>query len=154
MSVVRPLNLPQAPLKLSKQNDQVYVWCVLRKKQLLVTPEEWVRQHLIHYLLNEKGIPPERLASEYSIRVNDMIRRCDLVAINGQGQPVLIVECKAPDVPLTEKTFLQVAQYNRKLQVEWFLFSNGLEHVICQVDLETGEVKYREDLPVGIDWLG
>lgn len=145
MSGVQALNLPNAPLKLSKKEGRLYVWCVVRKKHLLVTPEEWVRQHVIHYFLNTFNVPLGRIASEYTITVNQLVRRCDLVIHNAQGKPTIIVECKAPEVALTEKTFLQVAHYNRELQVEFLFFSNGLQHIGCRVDYETGAIQYLED---------
>ena len=146
MSIGQPLNLPKAPLKLTKMNGKLHVWCVVRKKKLLVTPEEWVRQHVIHYFMNVFHVPLGRIASEYTIRVNQLVRRCDIVIHDAQGKPKVIVECKAPEVVLSEKTFLQVAQYNRELQVEYLFFSNGLQHVCCRVDRETGALQYLPDL--------
>ena len=146
MSVIQPLNLPKASLQLSKKDGQLFVWCIVRKKQLLVTPEEWVRQHVIHYLLNTFQVPLGRIASEYTIHVNKMVRRCDIVVHDAFGKPRVIVECKAPEVVLSEKTFLQVAQYNRELQVEYLFFSNGLEHVCCRIDSSSGEIQYLKDL--------
>lgn len=147
MSTIQPLNLPKAKLKLVKRDDQVYVWCILRKKELICTPEEWVRQHIIHFLINEKSIPEGLIASEYSLEYNGLKKRADVVVFNKEQQPLLIVECKATSVPITEKTLRQIAQYNFQLNVDFLFLTNGLEHVFCQVDRENGKLIYLEELP-------
>jgi len=134
MSVIRPLNLPKASLKIERNGRLLLVWCVVRRKKLVLTPEEWVRQHLIHYLISTVEIPIERIVSEYSISVNGLSRRCDIVVIDKNGNPKMIVECKAPQIKINENTVLQIAQYNRKLAVDYLMLSNGLEHWIFKID--------------------
>lgn len=146
MSVIQPLNLPKAPLKLEKKQGELYVWCVVRKKSLLLTPEEWVRQHVIHYLISSVHIPLERIASEYSIQVNGLLRRCDIVVVDQDGKPKMIVECKATTIPVNETVLFQIAQYNRELQVDYLLLSNGIDHFLTKINRETGELER-----VGID---
>lgn len=145
MSVIVPLNLPKAPLKLSKKGDAHYVWCVIRKKSLLLTPEEWVRQHLIHYLHHELRIPFARMAAEYSIQVNQLSRRCDIVVFDHEGKPTLIVECKAPEIALSEEVFYQIAQYNRTLNVALFMMSNGLHHVFGKINYSSDKIEFLPD---------
>ena len=145
--MMKALALPKANLRLSKKGEDVFVWCVSRKKTLLVTPEEWVRQHVIHFLVNDKNIPLGLLISEFSMKINKLSRRCDLVLFGNDQQPKLIIECKAPDVPIDEKVFRQIAQYNFKLNVDYLMLTNGLQHVICKIDRANNNLIYLEDLP-------
>lgn len=145
--MMKPLNLPVADLKLTRRSDGIYVWCMIRKKELKLTPEEWVRQHIIHYLVHHKSFPQGLISSELSIQVNDLQRRCDLVVHDREGFPCILVECKAPEVSLDQKVFIQIAQYNFKLGVEYLLISNGIDHVIMRIDKGTGEIEYLNDLP-------
>lgn len=151
MNVIQPLNLPKAPLRLEKRKGDLYVWCAVRKKFLLLTPEEWVRQHLIHYLIDTIRIPVERIVSEYSIQVNGLSRRCDVVVIGRNGKPRMIVECKATSVPVNERVLFQIAQYNRELQVDYLLLSNGIDHFVSRINPETGELEQQEFLEA--EWL-
>lgn len=151
MSVIQPLNLPKVALNLEKRNDQIFVWCIVRKKRLLLTPEEWVRQHFIHYLISTVQIPVERIVSEYSIEVNGLTRRCDIVVLDKNGKSKLIVECKATSIPIDKEVLYQIAQYNRKLQVDYLVLSNGITHLITKVNLETGQLDTLDELKK--EWL-
>jgi hypothetical protein len=143
----KALSLPRASLKLTRKEEQVYVWCLVRKKKLLLTPEEWVRQHIIHFLTNEKQIPLGLIAAEMSIEVNQLARRCDLVVYGNDGIPKLIIECKAPEINLNENTFYQIAQYNFKLNVDYLMLTNGLDHIVCFIDRKQNELVFLEELP-------
>lgn len=145
--MIKALSLPKANLHLSKKNDVIYVWCVSRKKTLLLTPEEWVRQHVLHFLINDKNVPLGLLISEYSIKVNKLSRRCDLVVFGTDQKPKLIVECKAPEIAINQKVFHQIAQYNFQLNVDYLMLTNGLHHVICKIDRVKNEFIYLEELP-------
>ncbi len=138
------LNLPPAALKIVKKSDSHSVWCQIRNSYLLLTPEEWVRQHCINYLLNHKNYLKGRLASEYALKIGDHTRRCDLLYVDEFGNPLLIVECKATSVPLDEKTFLQTSNYVASTGARYFWMTNGLQHVI--VDCKSG-IDYLEELP-------
>lgn len=142
-----PLNLPKAPLKLVRKPGGIYVWCIIRKKELLLTPEEWVRQHVIHFLINEKQFPVGLIASEYSLVYNGIAKRADIVVFDRSTQPVLIVECKAPEISLSEATVRQIAQYNYQLGVDFLLLTNGINHVVCKIDRNLGKMRYLEELP-------
>lgn len=144
--MIVPLNLPQAKLKLRRKNNDVFVWCVLRKKELVCTPEEWVRQHLIHFLISS-GFSQNRLASEVTVEYNGMKKRADLVYYNKNFEPIMIVECKAPDVQIDESVLHQAAKYNRNLQVEYLFLSNGIHHVIGKIDREKGDIEYLDEIP-------
>lgn len=142
-----PLNFPKTELKLSRKGEEVYVWCVFRKKKLLLTPEEWVRQHVLHFLVKQKSVPQSLIAAEYGIEVNKMTRRCDGVVFNREGEAVVLVECKAPEIKLTEAVFHQIAQYNFKLRVEWLMMTNGLQTIVARVDQKSGTIRYAEEIP-------
>ena len=138
------LNLPSAPLKLSKEKEVFFVWCVIRRKKLLLTPEEWVRQHVIHYLIGYKGTPIERINSEHLLKINGQNRRCDVVVVDAFGNAKLIIECKAPEIGLDEKVFLQTSNYIQKSKAAYFWMTNGLNHVM--VECANPEV-FLENLP-------
>lgn len=138
------LNLPPAQLKLSKEQETFFVWCIVRRKKLLLTPEEWVRQHVIHYLIHYKNTPIERINSEHLLKINGQNRRCDVVVTDAFGNAKLIVECKAPEINLDEKVFLQTSNYIQKSKAAFFWMTNGMNHVIVECSKPDA---YLEDLP-------
>lgn len=144
-----PLNFPPAPLQLSRKGESVFVRCIIRKKQLLLTPEEWVRQHAIHFLIGEKQVPLAMINSEHLVNINGQARRCDIVVFSREGQPLLIVECKAPSVALSEQTFLQLSNYVQQLRTPYFWMTNGQQHVQARVG---STVEYLELLPDYSEW--
>lgn len=148
--MIKPLNLPKANLKLTRREDEVYVWCIIRKKDLICTPEEWVRQHVIHYLINNKKIAPGLIASEYSISYNGISKRADIVVFNKEMKPSLLVECKAPNVTISKKTLFQIAQYNHALDVDYLMLTNGLTHIKCMVNKDTKSIDFIDELPQGL----
>ena len=140
-----PLNLPNAPLKISIKNQKYYTYCLLRKKQVVLTPEEWVRQHLIYYLISHKSLVHGRMAVEVNLKVNTLSKRADLVYYNDTFNPTLVVECKAADVKLTTETVFQLATYNSQLNSRYLLISNGLDHFIFENN--KGTLFPLDDLP-------
>lgn len=145
---MQALALPKAQLKITKKGDELFVWCVARKKTLVLTPEEWVRQHVIHYLVNDLKVPLGLIASEVSLSINKLSRRCDLIVFSKESKPLLLIECKAVDVPLTENVFHQIAQYNFKLNVDYLMMTNGVHHVYCKIDRVNNKLIYLEKLPL------
>lgn len=145
--MLTPLNLPQVKLKLTQKGEKLFVWDDFRMKQVVLTPEEWVRQHFLHFLSNDKGVPKSLIAVEQGIQVNTMTRRCDAVIYNREGSPIAIVECKAPEIPLTEKTLQQIAQYNFKLRVNYLILTNGLQTITAFVNAEKKTIEYLEEVP-------
>ncbi|MCR9173552.1 MAG: type I restriction enzyme HsdR N-terminal domain-containing protein [bacterium] len=141
-----PLNLPKAPLKLKRKDGVVYVECLIRRKELILTPEEWVRQHVLHFLI-EKGVPKGLIASEVSLKYNERSKRADVVIFGRDQQPRFIVECKAKDVLLTEAVFRQIAAYNHTLQVEYLMMTNGIQHIYAHIDKVSGQLKYLQNFP-------
>lgn len=143
------LNLPAAPLSLRHGPRGAEVYDVLRRKWLVLTPEEWVRQNFVHFLSSECGYPMTMMANEVAIRLNDTLKRCDTVVYSPTLRPIAIVEYKAPDVQLTRGVFEQIIRYNIVLGVDYLIISNGLSHYCCRV-LREGErprVVFLESVP-------
>ncbi len=147
MDLLQPLNLPPHPFKLTEQNGQLYIFDLLRKKQLLLTPEEWVRQHFVQYLMQVKGYPKTLIKLEGGLKVNGMAKRSDIVIFNKLGQKALMVECKAPGVAITQKVFDQIALYNITHRIPLLAVSNGLHHYYCVIDFESSSYRFIEELP-------
>ncbi len=123
------------------------VFDILRRRRVTLTPEEWVRQHFVHYLINELGYPAELLANEVSLSLNGMQRRCDSVLYDLQARPRMIIEYKAPSVPLTQQVFDQISRYNIVMRVRYLIVSNGLTHYCCCVDYEAGTYCFLREIP-------
>jgi len=121
------------------------IFDVVRKKYIVLTPEEWVRQHVVHYLLEDKGYPSSLLAIETGIKFQGMIRRCDLVAYKA-GQPYLLIECKASSVALTKEVIAQIARYQSVLSVPYLFITNGLQH-LCLRRTDQGKIEICEEIP-------
>ncbi len=119
----------------------------VRRKWVALTPEEWVRQQVIHYLHHQLGYPLEVMQVEGSIKVNNMSRRCDIVVYATSGLPRMIVECKAPEVPLTQKTIDQACRYNTVLQVPLLMITNGKQTSVLEVDFEKGTLHTLSEVP-------
>lgn len=138
-----PLNLPPAELRM----DGEQVWDGLRKKWLKCTPEEWVRQHFIHYLISHLNYPKGRMVSEYLVKYNQMNKRCDIALFSAERKAEVIVECKAPKIALTEDTFYQVAKYAHVLGAPLLILTNGLAHYCALIDQTSGSIKYLPEIP-------
>jgi len=141
------LNLPQYSFRIKKQNDKLVIFDSQRKRYVALTPEEWVRQNFIRFLIEEKGYPAAYLAIEKQLNMNGMKKRCDAILYNEHAQPFLIIELKAPNVSISQATFDQVAVYNAKLKVDFFIISNGIEHFCCKVNLETARYEFFPEIP-------
>ncbi|WP_424493966.1 type I restriction enzyme HsdR N-terminal domain-containing protein [Salinimicrobium sp. GXAS 041] len=141
------LNFPKYSFRFKNSENKVAVFDVLRKKFVLLTPEEWVRQHVVHFLLKEKSIPQSLLNVEKQLKVHQMVKRYDVVVFNTDGSIWMIVECKAASVPITQSTFDQIARYNLALKAEYLMVTNGLEHYFCQLDYEKEKYHFLQDIP-------
>lgn len=148
------LNLPPARLQLRDGGGGVTeVYDPLRRKWLVLTPEEWVRQHFAAYMQSALGVPPAMMANELTITLNDMTRRCDTVVFSSALRPIAIVEYKAPGVKITEAVFRQICSYNLVLRVPLIIVSNGLSHYCCRFDATTGSYSFLEQLPAYVEML-
>jgi len=141
------LNLPTYNFKLKSNEKQTLIFDILRKKYFVLTPEEWVRQHIVQYLLHEKKYPSTLIALEKQLLVNNQKKRTDILVFNALGLPHLIVECKAPHIPITQETFDQIARYNLKLNASYLMVSNGLTHYFCKMDFEKESYVFLAELP-------
>lgn len=142
-----PLNLPQATLKIKRSGTQFQVWDVLRKKWLILTPEEWVRQHIIHYLNSELAIPFSLMNVEYGIKIKSALQRVDILVRDNTKKPVLIVECKAPDVRINEHVESQISSYNYLIGAPFLFMSNGINHFFYKLS-ENKNWEQLAEIPV------
>jgi len=141
------LNLPNVALKTKLVEGTTQVFDAVRKKYLVLTPEEWVRQHFIHYLNKEKNYPLGLMGVEQMVKYNGMQTRADIVLYTADGKPNVIVECKAPNVKITQDAFNQIAKYNFKLKVEFLVVTNGMQHFCCKMDYENNKITFLEEVP-------
>lgn len=141
------LNLPAYNFRIKKQNDKHFIFDSQRRKFVSLTPEEWVRQNFIRYLIEEKKFPAAWIAIEKQLIINGMKKRCDAIVYNEFAQPLVIVEFKAPDIAINQTTFDQAAVYNIKLNVNFFIISNGIQHYCCKIDFNEGKYLFFEEIP-------
>ncbi len=141
------LNLPQFGIKIGGDASRPTIFDVLRRKHVALTPEEWVRQHFIHFLINHKGYPAAYLANEVELRIGTKKMRCDSVLYNNVLQPRMIIEYKAPTVALQQKVFDQISTYNMLLHVDYLIVSNGLQHYCCKMDYDRRSYSFMPDIP-------
>lgn len=141
------LNLPQFPIKFGGTPEKPMIWDILRRKFVALTPEEWVRQHFVHYLIIQKGYPKSLLANEVGLQVGEKKLRCDTLLYNKVLEPKIIIEYKAPTIPLQQKVFDQISVYNLLLHVDYLIVSNGLQHYCCQMDYTHQKYLFLEDIP-------
>jgi len=141
------LNLPSSEIKIKKNGELLTVFDRLRAKYVALTPEEWVRQNFINYLIEHKSYPLMLMANEMQIRLGKQTKRCDTVVYDNKLTPLVIIEYKAPDVSISQKTFEQIARYNTVLKVPFLIVSNGLVHYCCRVDYEHQSIVYLKEVP-------
>lgn len=142
-----PLNLPPYAFKLKKKNGLLYVFDDLRKKHLVLTPEEWVRQHFVKYLIDYKNYPKSLIKLEGGLSLNQLQKRTDIVIFNKEGKADVLVECKASTIKLDQKVFDQAASYNMIHQVNYLVVSNGIQHYYCKMDYMNKSYNFIEELP-------
>ncbi|MDD3789806.1 MAG: type I restriction enzyme HsdR N-terminal domain-containing protein, partial [Petrimonas sp.] len=141
------LNLPSFDAKISKTDRSTIIFDRLRRKYVSLTPEEWVRQHFVNYLIIEKNYPASLIANEAKINLNSLSRRCDTVVYNSRLEPLVILEYKSPDVKITQEVFDQIVRYNIVLRVKYLIVSNGLSHYCCEMDYENQTFRYVNEIP-------
>ncbi len=141
------LNLPPYEKKITKKDDKPFILDVIRRQYVALTPEEWVRQNFVHFLIEYKGYPQSLMANEVQLKLNGMSRRCDTVVYDRTLRPRVIVEYKAPSVSITQKVFEQICRYNMVLQVDYLIVSNGLAHYCCRIDYSTRSYTFLQEIP-------
>ncbi len=143
---MQKLNFPTYTFKYKNKENKPYIFDVIRKKYFLLTPEEWVRQHIVRFLL-EKGYSKNLVSVEKQLIINGLKRRFDIVVFNKEMNPYILIECKAPDVQLTQKTFDQANRYNWLLKAPYLIMTNGMKHYICEIDFEKNNYKFLNEIP-------
>ncbi len=141
------LNLPTYSFSIKSEEGRSYIFDPFRRKYVLLTPEEWVRQHFLQYLVREKGFPPSLMAVEKEFLFNQMKKRTDILAHNRQGEPVLLAECKSPNVKVTREVFHQIGLYNLTYHVPWLVVTNGMKHYCCRFDEGEGKYHFIDHIP-------
>ena len=141
------LNLPAYKVNLTEKDGKRLIFDFLRRKYVALTPEEWVRQHFTHYLVESKGYPQGLLANETQLKIGDKHLRCDTVLYNKAMHPQMIIEYKAPTIQIQQKTFDQIVAYNLLLHADYLVVSNGLQHYSCQMDYEQRSYRFLTDIP-------
>lgn len=141
------LNLPDYQFKIKQGGTRTVIFDAVRMRYVSLTPEEWVRQNFMRYLVSEKGYPQSLMAVEKQISLNGKMFRFDLVVYNRNGNPALVAEFKAPEIKITQEAFDQVVRYNYSLMVEHVVVSNGMQHFVCEIDYENNSFRYLEEIP-------
>ena len=141
------LNLPTYDFKLKNSQNKTLIFDKLRKKYVVLTPEEWVRQHFVHFLIDKKNYPETLIAIEKQLTINNLKKRTDILIFNTNGNPEIIIECKAPSVKISQETFDQIARYNIKLNAKFLIVTNGITHFYCQMDFNNKTYIFLKDFP-------
>ena len=144
---MQKLNFPSCAFKLKSSENKTLIFDIVRKTYVIVTPEEWVRQHVVHFLLKEKNYPISLIAVEKQLKINKRVKRTDIIVYNKQGTPEILIECKAPSVKITQTTFDQIARYNLSANSNFLMVTNGLAHYFCQIDTDKETYIFLEDIP-------
>ncbi|MFY8188951.1 MAG: type I restriction enzyme HsdR N-terminal domain-containing protein [Flavobacterium sp.] len=144
---MQKLNYSDFTFRFKQKDNVVFIFDEIRKKFVVLTPEEWVRQHVVHFLVYEKKYPKNYVNVEKQINVNGTIKRYDVVVFDALGNYDLLVECKAPQVQITQNTFDQIARYNFSLQANILMVTNGLNHYFCKINPAQNGYLFLQDLP-------
>lgn len=141
------LNFPAYEFRFKNSENKVQIFDVIRKKFVVLQPEEWVRQHLIHYLIVEKKYPTSLINVEKQLDINGLKKRYDVVVFNSEGTIEILFECKAPEIKIEQNTFNQIAQYNMSLRANYLMVTNGMDHFYCKMDFEQEKYEFLRDIP-------
>lgn len=141
------LNLPPVELKVKEEDGQIRVFDKLRDKWIVLTPEEWVRQHFVGWLQADYHYPASLIANETGIEVNGTKKRCDTVIFRSDGSPLIIVEYKAPEIAITQSVFDQAVRYNMYLKADYLIVSNGINHYCCKIDYINNTYNFIPKIP-------
>lgn len=147
LEIMQALNFPPYRFRFKNSENSLAIFDILRKKFVLLSPEEWVRQHTIHFLIEQKKFSKNLLNVEKALKVNGLVKRYDVVAYHSDGNIRLLVECKAPHIKIDQTTFDQIARYNLSLNADYLMLTNGLQHFFCQLDYENQNYIFMPDLP-------
>ena len=144
---MQKLNFPTFTFRFKNSENKVAIFDEIRKKFIILKPEEWVRQHVVQYLLQNKNYPKSYINVEKLVKVNDLSKRYDIIVYQPNGEIYLLIECKAPEININQQTFDQIARYNLVLNAKYLMVSNGLNHYFCQMDFKNEKYVFLEELP-------
>ncbi|HDS08371.1 MAG TPA: type I restriction enzyme HsdR N-terminal domain-containing protein [Bacteroides sp.] len=144
---MQKLNLPEYEFRIRTEGERRYVLDIFRRRYVPLTPEEEVRQRFARYLVEEKGYPASLILTEHTLKLNRMVRRCDILVHRPAGTPAVLVECKSPTVKISRETFDQAARYNMVFRVRYLMVTNGLKHYCCHIDFDHRNVRYLDAIP-------
>lgn len=144
---MQQLNFSKYSFRFKNSENKVLIFDEIRKKFIILTPEEWVRQHVIHHLLYELNYPKSHINVEKLIKFNGLTKRYDVVVFQSNGEILILIECKAPSIAISQATFDQIARYNLVLHANFLMVTNGLNHYFCQMDFENEKYLFLKDLP-------
>ncbi len=144
---MQSLNLPTYSFSIKKENKTQFIFDPLRKKYVVLTPEEWVRQNFVQYLIGEKSFPQSLIVIEKHFKYHQLSKRADILAYNRSGDPILMVECKSPDVVINQEVFDQIALYNIKFHVMYLVVTNGLKHYCCRMEIHNNKYVFLTSIP-------
>lgn len=144
---MQELNFPKFSFRFKNSENKISIFDDIRKKFVLLQPEEWVRQHCVSYLIEEKKYPKSLINVEKELIINTLKKRYDIVVYNNDGSIHLIVECKAPKITINQEVFDQIARYNLELNATYLMLTNGLKHYYCQMDFENERYQFLKDIP-------
>ncbi|WP_103068008.1 type I restriction enzyme HsdR N-terminal domain-containing protein [Aquimarina sediminis] len=144
---MQKLNFPEYHFRFKNSENKVSIFDRIRKKFIILTPEEWVRQHTLNYLIEEKKYPESLINVEKLIKLNDLNKRYDIIIFNPDGSIFLIVECKSVNIKITQEVFDQIARYNLALNAEYLMITNGLDHYYCQMNYAEKKYTFLKNLP-------
>jgi hypothetical protein len=144
---MKQLQFPSYSFRFKNSENKVAIFDEIRKKFIIITPEEWVRQHVVQFLLQDKKYPKSHINVEKLLKINDLNKRYDVVVYNPDGSIFILVECKAPEIKISQHTFDQIARYNMTLNAEYLMVTNGLNHYFCKMDYESEKYDFLPELP-------
>ena len=144
---MQKLNFPKYNFRFKNNENKTLIFDIIRKKFVILTPEEWVRQHTLHFLITEKKYPVSYINVEKQLLINDSVKRYDIVTFKNDGDVEIIIECKAPSIPINQVTFDQIARYNLALNSNLLMVTNGLTHYFCKMDIKNKRYLFLHDLP-------
>ena len=144
---MQKLNFPKYNFRFKSNENKTLIFDIIRKKFVILTPEEWVRQHTLHYLIYDKKYPVSHINVEKQLLLNDTVKRYDIIIFKNDGEVHIIIECKAPSITINQITFYQIARYNLALNSDILMVTNGLTHYFCKMDFENKKYLFLHDLP-------
>lgn len=144
---MQTLNLPDYQFNIKKNDNSFIILDTLRRRWVALTPEEWVRQNFVRFLIEERQFPAALMNNEISLTQNGIKRRCDTLVANRDGKPLVIIEYKAPTIQVTQKTFDQIVRYNMVLKANYLIVSNGMSHYCCKIDYENNSYSFLSEIP-------